>query len=227
MISIILVETSLELMPVEISHVKAIKREAEKKNKKTRHIILDAARHRPFMVNFKLKNKDKRGRPDILHRFLLLALGSLASKKGKLNVYVHTMFDHVFKAEKDVRFPRNYNRFIGLIEQLMVKQRVPPKGEALIQLKKQTLAGLLKEINPKKVILLSETGTRVKIDEYLKTLEDINTNNHAFLIGGFSFGEFTPETVRLADETISLDEEALSSTVVGAKLIMNYENLVL
>ena len=227
MITIILVETSLELMPVEICHVKAIKREAAKKNKKTRHIILDAARHRPFMVNFKLKNKDKRGRPDILHRFLLLSLGSLASKKEKLQLYVHTMFDRVFKAENDVRFPRNYNRFIGLLEQLLVKGQVPPKGEALIQIKKQTLEALLKEIQPKKVILLSKKGTPVKIKEYLKTLDDLSEENYVFLIGGFSFGELTPETKKVANEIISLDEEVLSSTVVGAKLIMNYENLIL
>jgi len=206
--------------------VKAIKREASKKNKKTRHIILDAARHKPFMVNFKLKNKDKRGRPDILHRFLLLSLGSLASKKEKLQLYVHTMLDRVFKANHDVRFPRNYNRFIGLIEQLMVTKQVPPKGEALIQIKKQPLEELLNEIKPKKVILLSETGTPVKINEYLKTLDNLSEENYVFLIGGFPFGDFTSETKEMANEIISLDEESLSSTVVGAKLIMNYENLL-
>lgn len=214
-------------MPVEICKVGAIKKEASKKNKKTRHLILDSARHRPFMVNFKLKNKDKRGRPDILHRFLLFSLGTLASKKGKLRIFIHTLFNETFEANQKLRLPRNYIRFIGLFEQFLVKKKVPLQGEPLMLLKKQTLNELLDEINPTKTILLSEQGKKVNINEYLASLENIQENNYVFLIGGFPFGDFTEETKNLAYDIISIGEESLSSTVIAAKVIINYENLIL
>ncbi|MHA1786019.1 MAG: 16S rRNA methyltransferase [Candidatus Helarchaeota archaeon] len=226
MIILILVDTSLELIPVEICKVKAIKKEAERKNKKTRHVLLDSARHRPFMVNYKLKNKDKRGRPDILHRFLLFALGTEASKENKIKIFVHTLFNRTFEVKNDLRLPRNYTRFVGLMEQLLVKKKIPLQGEPLIQLKKQTLSELIDEINPTKVILLSEKGSLVKINDYLNGLPNLEENKYVFLIGGFAFGEFSEEISEISDETISLSKIPLSSTVTCAKLIINYENLI-
>ena len=227
MITLILVDTSLELIPAELCKVGPIKKEASRKNKKIRHLILDSARHRPYIVEFNLKDKDKRGRPDILHRFLLFTLGSLASKKGKLRVFVHTLFNETFETNRELRLPRNYVRFIGLFEQFLVKKKVPLKGEPLMTLKKQTLKELLDEINPERVVLLSSKGKIVKMNEYLNLLDDISGKNYVFLIGGFPFGEVSDLTKELVDEIISISEESLSSTVTAAELIVNYENLVL
>ena len=131
-------------------------------------------------MNYKLKDRDKRGRPDILHQFLLFTLGSLACKNDRLKVFIHTLFNQTFEVKKDVRIPRNYLRFIGLMEQLLVKGQVPPKGTPLISMKKQPLEELITEIKPTRVILLSEKGKLVNIKEYLETLKDIREKNYMF-----------------------------------------------
>ena len=179
------------------------------------------------MVEYDLKDKDKRGRPDILHRFLLFTLGSLARIKGKLKVFVHTLSNETFETNRELRLPWNYVRFIGLFEQFLVKKKVPLQGEPLMILKKQNLKELLDEINPEKVILLSSKGKQVKMNEYLNSLDDLQGKNYVFLIGGFPFGEVSDVIKKLVDDIISISEESLSSTVTAAELLVNYENLVL
>jgi len=46
------------------------------------------------------------------------------------------------------------------------------------------------------------------------------------LIGGFPRGHFTDETVRLADEVISVDPETLETWTVVSRVIYDYEQAI-
>jgi rRNA small subunit pseudouridine methyltransferase Nep1 len=104
------------------------------------------------MVN--LVEKERQGRPDIIHLTLLGALGSPLNLEGLLRVYVHTYNNHIITFKPEIRLPRNFNRFIGLMEQLFEKRKVPPE-EVLMTLRGGSLEKLLGGMKPKHSLVLT------------------------------------------------------------------------
>ncbi len=89
--------------------------------------VLDVSRHRSVIR--RLPNPHKRGgRPDIVHLFLLTAMGSPLSAAGLLRVLIHTVNDEIIIVDPRERPPQNYNNFIGLMRQLFRLGSVPPSG---------------------------------------------------------------------------------------------------
>jgi rRNA small subunit pseudouridine methyltransferase Nep1 len=74
MLNLILVDSEIELVPREIANHPAVRINATKEKKPASQIILDSALHHSAMR--RLPQADA-GRPDIVHFFLLLSLGSL------------------------------------------------------------------------------------------------------------------------------------------------------
>ncbi|MHA2377484.1 MAG: hypothetical protein ACXAB9_15110 [Candidatus Thorarchaeota archaeon] len=70
-------------------------------------------------------------------------LESPLCKAGQLSIHLHIQDGRVIKVNPDVRLPRNYDRFVGLIEQLLLRGRVPPEGEPLLQVIELDLSDLL------------------------------------------------------------------------------------
>jgi len=117
---LVFVETALEPMPKEILNHPMILEESHKRHKPPVEILLDSNKHNLPMRA--LKQMQRRGRPDILHFSLLVALDSIAAKTGVLKkVLVHTQNDEVILFPHDLRLPRIYNRFCGIMEQLFAK----------------------------------------------------------------------------------------------------------
>src|SRR2546428_10438416 len=94
MLSLILAESSIELVPNEIVGHPAILRWAKRKKKDPRHLILDQSYHHSAILRLG-KTGVGRGRPDIGHISLLLALSSPLNADHQLNFFVHTRDDNV------------------------------------------------------------------------------------------------------------------------------------
>jgi len=174
----------------------------------------------------RLGHSEKRGRPDIVHFGLLEALGSPLNKEGLLKVYVHTIEDHVVTVDPTTRLPRNYNRFVSLMEQLFQYGRVPPQpvGNALLLLKRKTLPQLIREIKPSYVLAFSRVGKPRTLEEALSKLsaEDRLT----VIVGGFPHGHFLEKTVKLANEVVSIDPEMLETWTVISRIIYEFERAI-
>jgi len=151
----------------------------------------------------------------------LEALGSPLNKEGLLQVYVHTLNDYVVTVNPSARLPRNYNRFVGLMEQLFEFGRVPPKGTALLNLKHQTLNQLFQEIEPSYTVVFSRIGKAQTLEETVSKLSD--KQKPAVLVGGFPRGHFSRATLKLADEVVCLDPDMLETWTVTSRLIYEYE----
>ena len=171
----------------------------------------------------KLEQNEKRGRPDIVHFALLEASGSPLNREGLLTVYVHTFNDHVIWVNPVTRLPRNYNRFVSLIEQLFEFGQVPPNpaGRPLLTLKKQTLPQLIKEIKPSYVLALSTIGKSRTLEASASNLPD--NKNPVVLVGGFPKGHFSEATQNLAHETLCIDHEMLETWTVVSRVIYEFE----
>lgn len=48
-----------------------------------------------------------------------------------LRVYIHTRNNEIIYVKPETRIPRNYNRFVGLMESLFKNKAVPPELELL------------------------------------------------------------------------------------------------
>jgi rRNA small subunit pseudouridine methyltransferase Nep1 len=209
------VESALERIDF-LSNRKFLRKTHADRRKALEKSILDVSIHNHLMQ--KLSEKHKRGRPDIIQTALLLALGSRLNKEGHLRIYVHTRNNEIITLDPQVRIPRNYNRFIGLMEQLFeIKNITSESQQILLSLKPQTLKELIQSIKPTLTILLSESGSLWKRAELQKTFSD---NSHtAILVGGFPHGEFSSETLALESEQISIYPQALDTLVVLSYIV--------
>ena len=221
MLYMVLIESSLELVPKEIWGHPAVLKSARRRGKRPGDILLDKSIHYHAMKD--LKYSEKRGRPDIVHVSLLNALGSPLNLEGKLRIYIHTIGDYIIFIRPDTRIPRNYMRFIGLLEQLFITGKVPPDSDKpLLLIKDMSLEELLSTIG-KKLTLLSETGELVSPDY---VVEEIVSSNGIIGIGGFPHGDFSKRIYRLADKVYSIYPKSLDTWIVVSRIIEAYERRI-
>jgi len=219
---LILGESALETVPEEISGHTSVLRYAAKRGKRAEQTLLDRSYHHSAMRA--LPNASKRGRPDITHFTLLETLGSPLNKEGTLRIHVHTLDDRVISVSPETRLPRNYDRFVGLIEQLFETGRIPPEGPVLLQVKKQTLEGLVAEVSPTRLVAFTINGTLRASDQVAETLA--HEARPAILIGGFPHGHFTEATLRLTAEQVAIDPEPLEAWVAASRVLSSFERAI-
>ncbi|AFL94472.1 ribosome biogenesis protein [Thermococcus cleftensis] len=219
MLHLVIAEAELELVPRAIRDHPAIVNYARRRGKKPEEVLLDSTYHHSALK--KLDDGERRGRPDIVHICLLNALESIANKEDKLRVYVHTRNDEVIHIKPETRIPRNYNRFVGLMESLFKKGAVPEELE-LLRLERKSLGKLVEEIKPDGVFVMHERGRLVKPPEFGKILADLE--NPLVIVGGFPHGDFRSETPW---EKISLYNVPLMAWTIVNEIIINFEHWVL
>ena len=219
MLTLILAESALETIPKDLWRHPAIKRHSKKLRKSPQLLLLDRSYHHAAMKA--LLENEKRGRPDIVHFALLEALGSPLNKERLLQVYVHTLNNYVIKVKPETRLPRNYSRFVSLMEQLFKLGKAPPNGKTLLKLESKTLSQLLSEINPTYVVAFSTAGAPHTIEEVTSRLS--NEEKPIAIIGGFPHGHFSAITLQSVDELVRIDSEMLEAWTVTSRVIYEYE----
>ena len=216
MLHLVIADAELELVPEEIADHPAVVNYARRRGKKPNEVILDSSYHHSALK--KLKDGERRGRPDIVHICLLNALESIANKEGRLRVYVHTRNDEVIYIKPETRLPRNYNRFLGLMESLF-KNRAVPKDLELLRLEEKSLGELVGEINPDKVFIMHEEGELVKPGDFGRKLAELE--NPLVIVGGFPHGDFRS---KVRGKRVSLYREPLMAWTIVNEIIVNLES---
>jgi rRNA small subunit pseudouridine methyltransferase Nep1 len=208
---LVIIESALETLGNLAKNIHSSQKRKQKTIQNEGKAILDVSIHNHLMQG--ILDKNKRGRPDIIQNSLLLALGSRLNKEGYLRVYVHTRNDEIITFNPAVRIPRNYNRFIGLMQQLFNTKRIPPDSEdTLISIQSLTLEAFLKTLKPDVKIIFSEKGSETNIEQLMVTLS-VN-KRVVILIGGFPHGEISQKNLNLADLKVSIYRESLDTLVV-------------
>jgi len=208
-------------MPEQLWKHPAVQKYAKQRRKHPRFIVLDRSYHHSAMKTLTLN--EKRGRPDIVHFALLEALGSPLNKEGLLQAHVHTVSDYVIWVNPETRLPRNYGRFVSLIEQLFEFGQIPPEGDEkqLLALKKQNLTQLMDEIKPSYTLALSRIGRPETLEATVSKLT--REKKPVVLVGGFPHGHFSESATKLADEVVCIDREMLEAWTVVSRVIYEYE----
>jgi len=221
---LVLAESALETVPESLLNHLSVQRYAKLRRKPLRFVLLDRSYHHAAMK--KLEHSEKRGRPDIVHFALLEALGSPLNKEGLLQVCVHTFNDYVITVNPETRLPRNYHRFVNLIEQLFECGRVPPQQRqtALLTLEHKTLKQLILEVKPSYVLAFSRTGKPHTLEEATSKLS--NKKRPLLIVGGFPHGHFSEATLKLVNETVCIDPDMLETWTVTSRAIYEYERVL-
>lgn len=219
MLHLVIADAELELVPKAMADHPAVVNYAKRRGKRPGEVLLDSTYHHAALR--KLPDGERRGRPDIVHLCLLNALESIANKEGLLRVYVHTRNNEVIYIKPETRLPRNYNRFVGLMESLF-KRGAVPGGLELLRLERKSLGELVAEIGPDGVFVMHEGGHFVKPREFGRMLAELE--NPVVVVGGFPHGDFRSE---IPWEKISIYKEPLVAWAVVNEITVSFEHWVI
>lgn len=220
LLSLVLAESAVELVPREIAGHPAVRAWSRRKGKPAGDLILDQNYHHAAIHRL-TRMAARRGRPDIAHYCLLLALGSPLNMEGHLRCYVHTADEKVITVNAKARLPRQSDRFVSLLEQLFSTGVVPRVGEPLLSLSDGSLAEIIRKVNGDYVVALSMMGKPKKMDDVADLMVD--HEHPVVLVGGFSTGHFSRETLELANDVFQIYPRSLDAWTVVSRAVYDYE----
>ena len=221
MLSLVIAESALELVPKELQKHNSVIASARRFNKKPAEILLDISWH--FAAMKGIKNEIKRGRPDLVHFSLLEACSIPLYFENKLNVFVHTIDDKVISVGQNVRLPKSYHRFIGLVEKLYATGKIEESNNTLLEIKEMNFGNLIKKINPKQTIALSSKGIK---SSYQKVAEELNDNT-CLVVGGFSKGQFFDKNKDYFNKIVLVDKNPLEAHIIISRVLYEYEKRII
>jgi rRNA small subunit pseudouridine methyltransferase Nep1 len=173
----------------------------------------------------KLENNAKRGRPDIVHFVLMEALSTPLFLSNKMRVYVHTVNDRIIAIADNLRIPKSYFRFEGLMVNLFRDLCVKSdEGTVLMELADGTFIDLIKSIKAEKIVGLSTTGVKSTVEKVAGNCRGVE--NCVFVVGGFPRGHFAESTTRQLGPVYSISDVGLEAHVVIARLVYECEKLL-
>ena len=221
MISLVITESALELVPPELQKHNSVLASAQRLNKKPSEILLDISWH--FAAMKGIENEIKRGRPDLVHFCLLEGCSIPLYFEKKLNVFVHTIDDKVIFVGQNVRLPKSYHRFAGLIEKLYSTGKIEEKNKTLLEIKNMDFTSLMYKIKPKRVVGLSTKGIS---SSYQQLAQEID-NNTCLIVGGFAKGHFSDTAKKHFDKIVSVDKNPLEAHVIISRVLYEYEKRII
>jgi len=220
MISVILSESALEIIPYDLENHPSVLSHARKLGKHPSEILLDNSWH--FAAMKGIKNELKRGRPDLVHFSILEATTIPLYLKNKMKLYVHTIDDKVISFGKNVHIPKSYHRFEGVIEKLYKEKKIKANDELLLEIHDKTFSELLDEIKPSKIIGFSTKGVPSSYEKIATKISD----NTCIILGGFQKGHFSDSIQNKITDLYSVGDESFEGHVVVARILYEYEKTI-
>ena len=221
MISLILSESALEIVPSELKHHPSVISHARKLGKYPSEILLDNSWH--FAAMKGIENEMKRGRPDLVHFSILEATTIPLYFKNKVKLFVHTVDDKIISFGENVHIPKSYHRFAGVMEKLYrEKQIISNNDDVLLKIEDKTFPELIDEINPSKIIGFSTNGNK---STYEKIATEI-TDDTCIVLGGFQKGHFSDLVESKITDLYSVGDESFEGHVVIARMLYEYEKTI-
>lgn len=219
MLNFVLAESALELVPEEIVKSPEVVSDSKRRGLNASEILLDRSFHQSAMS--RLKDSEKRGRPDLVHVALLSVTGTPLYLEGGAKVFVHTYPGLVLEIAGKTRIPKNYMRFRGLMEEALVER--PSQG--LVKTYPGTTGELVKEkLSSDLVVGLSVQGRQTKAAEIAPRIA--SARNPCVVVGGFPHGHFSKDVLAAVDELVRIDPRPLEAHVVASRVVYEIEKVV-
>lgn len=176
--------------------------------------LLNCDKHKTIMR--KNKKDPATARPDITHQSLLMLLDSPLNKAGLLQVYIHTERNVLIEINPHTRIPRTFDRFCGLMVQLLHKLSIHASDgpQKLLKVIKNPVTDHL-PTGCKKI------GTSFH-SEKLTNLKDIIPKDEpiVFVVGAMAHGSID---VPYVEDTVAISQYPLSGALTCAKICGAFE----
>jgi rRNA small subunit pseudouridine methyltransferase Nep1 len=147
-------------------------------------------------------------------------------KEGLLSVHLHLQDGRIIEVRPDVRLPRNYDRFVGLMEQLLLKGRVPPQGDSLLHIKEGSIEKLISKLKAgsdnAKTLLAVEGGQQTSIESLRNSLPQDPSVPVIVGVGAYPHGNLSDEIASMFSAHLELDREVMMAWQVCAELLWVY-----
>ncbi|CEM23225.1 unnamed protein product [Vitrella brassicaformis CCMP3155] len=188
---------------------------------KESHQLLNCDDHQSYLAKNKRDIADIR--PDIVHQCLMTLLDSPLNREGMLLIYVHTASNVLIEVSPQLRIPRTFKRFAGLMVELLMKSKIKATdGSAtLMRIISNPVTKYLPPGGSK--VGLSVDGKLVKLRDWMPkhVNKEIPTT---FVIGAVARGDPAKELDYVEDK-ISISNYGLSASVCCSKVCNEVENL--
>ncbi len=220
MLRIILADAELELIPDTLYGHPSVRSYARRRGRPPERLLLDSSFVHSALRG--LPQGERRGRPDLVHVFLLVCLDSILSLQGGLEALVHTRNDEAIFISPQTRLPKNYNRFLGLMETLFERGVVPSEENPLVRLERNmSLEKLLGPLSGTNVTLAEDAA----IADPISLFEDVGREVNC-IVGGFPHGSFLSPVRDLAAREFSLWKGPLKVWTVASELTTSYKRFI-
>ena len=148
-------------------------------------MLLNCDDHAAFLR--KHKRDPAELRPDILHQCMLILLDSPLNKAGLLKLFVRTERGVLIEVSPQIRIPRTFRRFCGLMAQLLFKLSIRASNgpHKLLKVVKNPVTDHLPPNS--RIYLLSVQGRLTSMPELVPTLP--NDAPVVFVAGAMAHGK--------------------------------------
>jgi len=182
------------------------------------HAILSSDKHGNFLRRQKKDPNDYR--PDILHQCLLMLLDSPLSRSGHLQVYFRTKRNVLVEVNPQCRIPRTFDRFCGLMVQLLHKMSIRAEGSSqkLLRVVKNPVTKHL-PTGCKKYLTSYNCPNLVDLDSFTRE-QTANEEAIVVVVGGISKGKISTD---YTEGELKISNFPLSAATVCAKLTIAFE----
>ncbi|XP_057557728.1 ribosomal RNA small subunit methyltransferase NEP1 isoform X1 [Hippopotamus amphibius kiboko] len=178
--------------------------------------LLNCDRHKSML----LKNGRDPGevRPDIAHQSLLMLMDSPLNRAGLLQVYIHTQKNVLIEVNPQTRIPRTFDRFCGLMVQLLHKLSVRAADGP------QKLLKVIKNpVSDHFPVGCMKIGTSFSVPIVSDVRELVPSSDPiVFVVGAFAHGQVD---VEYTEKMVSISNYPLSAALTCAKLTTAFEEV--
>ncbi|EHH20443.1 ribosomal RNA small subunit methyltransferase NEP1 isoform X1 [Macaca thibetana thibetana] len=178
--------------------------------------LLNCDKHKSIL----LKNGRDPGevRPDIAHQSLLMLMDSPLNRAGLLQVYIHTQKNVLIEVNPQTRIPRTFDRFCGLMVQLLHKLSVRAADGP------QKLLKVIKNpVSDHFPVGCMKVGTSFSIPVVSDVRELVPSSDPiVFVVGAFAHGKVS---VEYTEKMVSISNYPLSAALTCAKLTTAFEEV--
>ena len=182
------------------------------------HELLNCDRHKQQIIKY--KKDPSQCRPDILHQCLLMLFDSPLNRASLLQVYVHTQKNVLIEINPQTRIPRTFDRFCGLMVQLLHKLSIrgSDTSQKLLKVIKNPITDHL-PVGCAKYYTSFHTDKVMHVDEFAK--EQADDCPTVVAIGAMAKGSINPE---YADKSLSISNYPLSAAITCSKFCSAFED---
>lgn len=190
--------------------------------KDARYVLLSGENHSGLLKKHGKNPADYR--PDITHQCLLTLLDSPLNRAGKLQVYIHTAKNVLIEVNPKTRIPRTFDRFAGLMVQLLHKLSVRSQGstEKLLNVIRNPITEHI-PVRCLRVGLSGDAGRPVRLADWCREQQSVLSDQPVvFWVGAMAHGK---DCFPHADSLLSLSDYPLTASVVCGKICNAFEDV--